>query len=281
MENTSDFTPWTHPVVLIASSCRVRCQLSRACGAEATTGRRWTRCWRSRRPWRRAPRGAACSCWRTAACAGSCSPCPSSTAATSCRAFLPWGRNSTYLKKKKSSVYNLSEASVVPQINIFSYDIFLKAGIPTENIRYVTLGLGVSQILTSVLCVSDSRRLFFASSLDYSQKTFLFLFLFSSQGCKLRLWESFLGLFSSDCVWMETFFSVCRTPTPETHNVERIGCIAFKERPSSGHMTLFFCPSWRGILLRCFHERFHSIFKGQRSEDVVCVQIVKPAEDHL
>ncbi|TNN80801.1 Solute carrier family 2, facilitated glucose transporter member 9 [Liparis tanakae] len=55
-------------------------------------------------------------------------------------------------KKKKSSVCNLSEASVVPQINIFSYDIFLKAGIPTENIRYVTLGLGVSQILTSVLC---------------------------------------------------------------------------------------------------------------------------------
>ncbi|XP_056293869.1 solute carrier family 2 member 9, like 1 [Pseudoliparis swirei] len=51
-----------------------------------------------------------------------------------------------------SVVYCCNQLSGISAINIFSYDIFLKAGIPTENIRYVTLGLGVSQILTSVLC---------------------------------------------------------------------------------------------------------------------------------
>ncbi|KAF7642317.1 hypothetical protein LDENG_00260440, partial [Lucifuga dentata] len=37
-------------------------------------------------------------------------------------------------------------------ISIFSYDIFLEAGIPPENIRYITLGLGVSEIFTYVFC---------------------------------------------------------------------------------------------------------------------------------
>uniref|UniRef100_A0A4W6D6C9 Solute carrier family 2, facilitated glucose transporter member 5 n=1 Tax=Lates calcarifer TaxID=8187 RepID=A0A4W6D6C9_LATCA len=34
----------------------------------------------------------------------------------------------------------------------FSFDIFLKVGIPRDKIRYVTLGLGVSEIITSISC---------------------------------------------------------------------------------------------------------------------------------
>uniref|UniRef100_A0A8C2X7G4 Solute carrier family 2, facilitated glucose transporter member 5 n=2 Tax=Cyclopterus lumpus TaxID=8103 RepID=A0A8C2X7G4_CYCLU len=51
-----------------------------------------------------------------------------------------------------SIVYCCNQLSGIPAINIFSFDIFLKAGIPTDKIRYVTLGLGVSQILTSIFC---------------------------------------------------------------------------------------------------------------------------------
>lgn len=41
------------------------------------------------------------------------------------------------------------------QISIFSFDIFQKVGIPKDKIRYVTLGLGVCEIMTSVSCVSE------------------------------------------------------------------------------------------------------------------------------
>ncbi|XP_069007636.1 solute carrier family 2 member 9, like 1 [Embiotoca jacksoni] len=37
-------------------------------------------------------------------------------------------------------------------ISVFSFDIFLKAGIPKDKIRYVTLGLGISEIITSISC---------------------------------------------------------------------------------------------------------------------------------
>lgn len=42
------------------------------------------------------------------------------------------------------------------QITIFSYDIFLKSGIPSDKIRYVTLGQGLCEIFTSIFCVSDT-----------------------------------------------------------------------------------------------------------------------------
>lgn len=54
--------------------------------------------------------------------------------------------------------FNLSFPLLVPphpQISVFSFDIFLEAGIPREKIRYVTLGVGVSEVLTSISCVSD------------------------------------------------------------------------------------------------------------------------------
>ncbi|XP_031704948.1 solute carrier family 2 member 9, like 1 [Anarrhichthys ocellatus] len=51
-----------------------------------------------------------------------------------------------------SIIYYCNQLSGNSAINIFSFDIFLKAGIPTDKIRYVTLGLGVSQIITSICC---------------------------------------------------------------------------------------------------------------------------------
>lgn len=44
------------------------------------------------------------------------------------------------------------------QITTFSFDIFLKAGIPQDKIRYVTICFGVCEIITSVSCVSTQPR---------------------------------------------------------------------------------------------------------------------------
>lgn len=44
------------------------------------------------------------------------------------------------------------------QVTIFSYDIFLRSGIPSDKIRYVTLGQGLCDIFTSVFCVSGNLR---------------------------------------------------------------------------------------------------------------------------
>ncbi|KAM8916765.1 solute carrier family 2 member 9, like 1 [Spinachia spinachia] len=64
-----------------------------------------------------------------------------------------------------SVVYCCNQLSGIPAINIFSFDVFQKAGIPTDKIRYVTLGLGVSQIITSIFCglliEQSGRRLLF------------------------------------------------------------------------------------------------------------------------
>ncbi|CAK6958690.1 solute carrier family 2 member 9%2C like 1 [Scomber scombrus] len=51
-----------------------------------------------------------------------------------------------------SMIYCCNQLSGMSAISTFSFDIFLKAGIPRDNIRYVTLGLGVSEILTSISC---------------------------------------------------------------------------------------------------------------------------------
>ncbi|KAL7407338.1 hypothetical protein ABVT39_006998 [Epinephelus coioides] len=51
-----------------------------------------------------------------------------------------------------SFIYGCNQLSGISAINIFSFDIFLKAGIPRHIIRYVTVGLGVTEILTSISC---------------------------------------------------------------------------------------------------------------------------------
>ncbi|KAM7402557.1 hypothetical protein PAMP_017785 [Pampus punctatissimus] len=51
-----------------------------------------------------------------------------------------------------STIYCCNQLSGMSAISTFSFDIFRKAGIPRDQIRYVTLGLGVSEILTSLCC---------------------------------------------------------------------------------------------------------------------------------
>ncbi|XP_028262591.1 solute carrier family 2 member 9, like 1 [Parambassis ranga] len=51
-----------------------------------------------------------------------------------------------------STVYCCNQLSGMSAISTFSFDIFLNAGIPKDKIRYVTLGLGVSEIITSIFC---------------------------------------------------------------------------------------------------------------------------------
>ncbi|XP_036007755.1 solute carrier family 2, facilitated glucose transporter member 9-like isoform X1 [Fundulus heteroclitus] len=49
-------------------------------------------------------------------------------------------------------IYFCNRMSGMSAISTFSFDIFLKAGVPKDKIRYVTLGLGISEILTSISC---------------------------------------------------------------------------------------------------------------------------------
>uniref|UniRef100_A0A3Q2QBD1 Solute carrier family 2, facilitated glucose transporter member 5 n=1 Tax=Fundulus heteroclitus TaxID=8078 RepID=A0A3Q2QBD1_FUNHE len=49
-------------------------------------------------------------------------------------------------------IYFCNQMSGMSAISTFSFDIFLKAGVPKDKIRYVTLGLGISEILTSISC---------------------------------------------------------------------------------------------------------------------------------
>ncbi|KAJ0023395.1 hypothetical protein NQD34_003294 [Periophthalmus magnuspinnatus] len=45
-----------------------------------------------------------------------------------------------------------NQMSGVTVVSTFSYDMFYEAGVPKDNIRYVTLALGVTEIATSVFC---------------------------------------------------------------------------------------------------------------------------------
>ncbi|XP_054883180.1 solute carrier family 2 member 9, like 1 [Poeciliopsis prolifica] len=49
-------------------------------------------------------------------------------------------------------VYCCNQMSGMSAISTFSFDIFLNSGVPKDKIRYVTLGLGISEILTSISC---------------------------------------------------------------------------------------------------------------------------------
>uniref|UniRef100_A0A3B3RI80 Solute carrier family 2 member 9, like 1 n=1 Tax=Paramormyrops kingsleyae TaxID=1676925 RepID=A0A3B3RI80_9TELE len=42
--------------------------------------------------------------------------------------------------------------SGVSAISSFSYSVLMEAGIPSDKIRYVTLGLGISEVMTSIVC---------------------------------------------------------------------------------------------------------------------------------
>ncbi|XP_073323484.1 solute carrier family 2 member 9, like 1 [Pagrus major] len=45
-----------------------------------------------------------------------------------------------------------NQLSGITMLSTFSFDIFLEAGIPRDQIRYVTLGLGVSEIMITIFC---------------------------------------------------------------------------------------------------------------------------------
>lgn len=66
----------------------------------------------------------------------------------------------SYLKASKhwSQAAEVTAVSPPSQITIFSFDIFLKVGIPRDKIRYVTLCLGACEIITSISCVSSTHR---------------------------------------------------------------------------------------------------------------------------
>ncbi|XP_014857968.1 PREDICTED: solute carrier family 2, facilitated glucose transporter member 9-like [Poecilia mexicana] len=49
-------------------------------------------------------------------------------------------------------VFSCNQMSGMSAINTFSFDIFLNSGVPKDKIRYVTLGLGITEILTSISC---------------------------------------------------------------------------------------------------------------------------------
>nr|XP_061814689.1 solute carrier family 2, facilitated glucose transporter member 9-like [Nerophis lumbriciformis] len=51
-----------------------------------------------------------------------------------------------------STMYCCNQLSGMAMISTFTFDIFQKAGIPTDQIRYITIGLGVTGIITSIAC---------------------------------------------------------------------------------------------------------------------------------
>ncbi|XP_060926133.1 solute carrier family 2 member 9, like 1 isoform X2 [Limanda limanda] len=51
-----------------------------------------------------------------------------------------------------SVIYTCNQLSGMSAISTFSFDIFLEAGIPADKIRYVSLGLAVCEIITSISC---------------------------------------------------------------------------------------------------------------------------------
>ncbi|MEQ2229910.1 hypothetical protein ILYODFUR_023825 [Ilyodon furcidens] len=49
-------------------------------------------------------------------------------------------------------IYSCNQMSGMSAISTFSFDIFLKAGVQKDKIRYITVGLGITEILTSISC---------------------------------------------------------------------------------------------------------------------------------
>lgn len=40
------------------------------------------------------------------------------------------------------------------QVYFYAYSVFINAGIPPDQTHYVSLGLGITEILTTLMCVS-------------------------------------------------------------------------------------------------------------------------------
>lgn len=86
-----------------------------------------------------------------------------------------------------SKTQKLNASLLNSQISTFSFDIFLKAGIPRDKIRYVTLGLGVSEIVTSISCVSNPLSVYLSSLTPNFH-------LPNGTGCLFFMWTIFLVL---------------------------------------------------------------------------------------
>lgn len=65
---------------------------------------------------------------------------------------LLWDRTVRWQLISMCLIYAFNQLSGMSTISIFSFDIFLKAGIPRDKIRYITLGLGVAEIITTISC---------------------------------------------------------------------------------------------------------------------------------
>ncbi|XP_053508345.1 solute carrier family 2, facilitated glucose transporter member 9-like, partial [Ictalurus furcatus] len=50
------------------------------------------------------------------------------------------------------TIYTAIQFCGISAISVYAFSIFEEAGIPVDKIRYVTLGIGASEILTSVMC---------------------------------------------------------------------------------------------------------------------------------
>lgn len=46
------------------------------------------------------------------------------------------------------------------QVYLYAYSVFINAGIPPAQTHYVSLGVGITEILTTVMCVSGSSAEF-------------------------------------------------------------------------------------------------------------------------
>ncbi|XP_061639798.1 solute carrier family 2 member 9, like 1 isoform X2 [Phyllopteryx taeniolatus] len=51
-----------------------------------------------------------------------------------------------------STIYCCNQLSGMAMISTFAFDIFRSTGIPTDQIRYMTIGLGITEIITSISC---------------------------------------------------------------------------------------------------------------------------------
>ncbi|XP_049589926.1 solute carrier family 2 member 9, like 1 isoform X2 [Syngnathus scovelli] len=55
-----------------------------------------------------------------------------------------------------STIYCCNQLSGMSVVSTFAFDIFRRAGIPTDQIRYITVGLGVTEMITSISCGSNA-----------------------------------------------------------------------------------------------------------------------------
>ncbi|KAM6927934.1 solute carrier family 2 member 9, like 1 [Xenentodon cancila] len=51
-----------------------------------------------------------------------------------------------------ATIYICNQLSGMSAISTFSFDIFLEAGVSKDKIRYITFGLGIAEIITSISC---------------------------------------------------------------------------------------------------------------------------------